>query len=514
MVERAALSLRRTDVQILLAGLLLLALGPLVGCSKQRPPRSGNSAAARPATRQIYLWKIRHPSGRHHAWLAGSIHMNIGARPTIDRALLDAFSRAEGLALEVDLLDPKLSAEGYQLAARLGRYGDGDGLSQHASAETVARVKRELAALELSSAMAERMRPWLLTLTITVARLQRAGYRQDSGLDAYFAAHAVAKKLPVASLETAKTQIEALASGGDDLHIEALEALLGAKDRLIAEMKALGAAYLRGDDRALVRMTIQARGSSPAARKYQQRIFTERNRTMAASLIRLLKTRPRRWFAMVGAAHLVGPDSIIERLRSAGMTLERVAPRALVKAPAVPRPPRLEPPSEGTCRAELPGRASFDSARRAAEQRGQPFRTAAERGGIRYAFFSSPLEISPAQLRTPGTIQALYQAFIQSIADRAGLHVASNASDRVSRAPAQRFSLVGRGSIGQGRVVVVGTRICCVLAVGTPQLLATQRAEVTAVLDTLALVTSSAGQPPGSPASAPSTRPASPDGGR
>ena len=57
-----------------------------------------------------------------------------------------------------------------------------------------------------------------------------------------------------------------------------------------------------------------------------QRLLVDRNRNWLPK-IEALFTRPGRTFVVVGAAHLVGPDGLLQMLKARGYTIEQMYAR-------------------------------------------------------------------------------------------------------------------------------------------------------------------------------------------
>merc|ERR1711884_818491 len=71
-------------------------------------------------------------------------------------------------------------------------------------------------------------------------------------------------------------------------------------------------------------------GSNAMARKldnyFKTNLIQKRNKRMAARVIDLLVNRPDAYFFAFGVGHFIGEDNILEFIRSAGFTVDHVAP--------------------------------------------------------------------------------------------------------------------------------------------------------------------------------------------
>src|SRR5262245_52203558 len=69
--------------------------------------------------RNLYLWRVSHPSRPAGAWLLGSVHVGRSTAPLFDGAIVDAFQRSSRLAVEVDLT----KVSGKEMFAAISEHG-------------------------------------------------------------------------------------------------------------------------------------------------------------------------------------------------------------------------------------------------------------------------------------------------------------------------------------------------------------------------------------------------------
>src|SRR4029079_392855 len=78
-------------------------------------------------------------------------------------------------------------------------------------------------------------------------------------------------------------------------------------------------AWKQGDAATLERITLEDLKSDPLM---YQRLLLDRNRAWLPK-IEALFTRPRPTLVIVGAAHVVGPDGLLQMLKAAGYSIEQ-----------------------------------------------------------------------------------------------------------------------------------------------------------------------------------------------
>ena len=293
----------------------ILALGvalTLVAATALAGEKSG-------AGEKSFLWKVQSKTAT--AFILGSVHL---AKPDIyplSGKIEESFDKSSVLALEADpakAQDPALLQQ--MLAA--ATYAKGSTLKEHLSGETFELAKREIERLGLPLDSFSRTKPWFLAMSIETLEFQRLGYDPANGIDVYFAGKAAGKK-PIAELESFDCQISLL-SGFSDREQE-LFLLYTIKDlaTLEGDIEELMTAWRSGDTKTMGALATRTLTETPELRPIFDKLFYKRNREMTVRIEQFLKGK-KTVFVVVGAAHLIGKDGIIELLRGNGFTVEQM----------------------------------------------------------------------------------------------------------------------------------------------------------------------------------------------
>lgn len=264
------------------------------------------------------VWRVETVRGA--LYLAGSIHVLRDSDYPLPEEFEAVYADAEVLVLETDLSASRQESAQALLASR-GRYPPGEGLRDHLSPEVYDRLAVYCRERELPLGELERLKPWLLVMTLSVAEMEAEGFDFDAGVDAHLSRRAAADAMPIHGLETMEDQIEALAAfdlRGDPLVANFLDESESYPE-LIDEMIQ---AWRAGDVAQLERYVAQdMRKQFP---ELYRAILVERNRRWLAPLEKWAASG-KRVLAVVGAAHLVGGDSVIALLRARGHKVEKFA---------------------------------------------------------------------------------------------------------------------------------------------------------------------------------------------
>jgi len=165
------------------------------------------------------------------------------------------------------------------------------------------------------------MRPWLATLTLTLAPLTKAGLDPARGVDRQLRAMMTKAGKPVRALETAEQQIHFLADMPTAMQLDMLRQTVHEADHASIELQALLDAWQAGDDAGIARLENDLmKRETPAL---YQRLLVQRNAAWAGRIKAMLDT-PGTVFIAVGAAHLAGPDSVQAQLQKLGISSARV----------------------------------------------------------------------------------------------------------------------------------------------------------------------------------------------
>lgn len=286
------------------SALLALAISALGSCTPAASPRE-------PA-----IWRIADADSE--IWLYGTVHVLPLDLAWRGPRLEAAFARAEEFVTETDT-GPAAVREITRLTQELGALPAGDSLSRHLNPTDAARLQRIARGLNLDANVLQRQRPWLTALQLSYAATLRAGHRPEAGVEAVLMPEAQARGLRLSYLETAAQQIEILASLSPADEARFLSQTLIDVEAGTEALTAMDAAWARGDVEELARfLEPQWRDVGPAL---HAALILDRNRVWADEIARRLDGSGRIFIA-VGAAHLVGDDSVIDLLRARGIEIE------------------------------------------------------------------------------------------------------------------------------------------------------------------------------------------------
>lgn len=272
--------------------------------------------AALPAAADPALWVVRDKDST--LYLLGTVHVlkpdTVWRTPAIDKALAEA----DELWIEVDTDDTAA------MAPLVRKYGldPANPLSSKLTPEQKTRLDAAAVSMGATGAAFEPLRPWLAGLQLSIGPLMKAGYDPASGVEAKLKAAAREAGKPIRTLESLEQQIGFFGDLPPAVEMAFLLSALDEMDSGPAMLDALVAAWSAGDVQALNDlMVVEMAADYP---ELYEALLVRRNRDWAGQIQTMLAGDGVSVIA-VGAAHLVGDDSVQALLEKRGLKVERLA---------------------------------------------------------------------------------------------------------------------------------------------------------------------------------------------
>jgi Uncharacterized protein conserved in bacteria len=269
------------------------------------PASTPLQAAVRP-----FLWRV---DGPRPSWLFGTIHSADPAVARLPASVTTALDASRSFHPEVELsveLAPTLALKLFAT--------DTPGLSTRLAPALWRRVQQAGDRLGLPDLLLDRLTPGLAALFFSAPTDTDVAATVDGQLQA----RATARRLATAPLETLDEQLGLFAQLPEAIAITALTEALAEVESGRPNEKKLLRAYASGDERLVVAAIEAEFSASPGARALAEPLLYRRNRVMADRLAPHLAQGGA--FVAIGAAHLLGPKSVVELLRARGVRITRV----------------------------------------------------------------------------------------------------------------------------------------------------------------------------------------------
>ena len=164
-----------------------------------------------------------------------------------------------------------------------------------------------------------RFRPWFLAVTLTTLELQRLGFNPLYGIDMHYYGKARADGKKIGFLESVEFQLDLLGKMNTPDQNAFLNQTL--KDLEVAAQMAsdMMTYWQTGDSENLYKLLFKSFEGYP---QIQDRLLVQRNKDWAIKIAQMLKGS-NQVLVIVGAGHLIGPNSVVELLKQGGYSVKQ-----------------------------------------------------------------------------------------------------------------------------------------------------------------------------------------------
>jgi hypothetical protein len=246
-------------------------------------------------------------------YLAGSFHMLRASDYPLPAEFFTAYQDSRKIVFEVppgEMESPEYM--GSFLSAAI--YNDGTTLKEHITSEAYSRAESFCRERNYPIAQYQFFKPTFFVMTLTVLEMNKIGADPKKGVDYFFKDKAMEDGKATGSLETVDQQISILTSAdanvGSDQILQAIDEL-GQIEVMLGEHLA---AWRKGDEAKMEELYIKELKRYP---KLYQTLIVERNNKWVRNIEGYLNGS-RNTMVVVGAAHLVGDNSVVNLLRKRG----------------------------------------------------------------------------------------------------------------------------------------------------------------------------------------------------
>jgi uncharacterized protein YbaP (TraB family) len=292
---------RRAAAALLAAG----ALASAPGAAAQQP--------------RNLMYRVEGPSGAT-VYMLGSIHVLTADAYPLSASVERAYGEAERVVFEVNL--DSLQARAGEMAPR-GVWQNGGRLRDAIPADLYAQVEQASTRYpdsRIDMSVLDRLEPWMVALLLSQLEWARADLQARHGIDVHFEARAQRDGKGMGALESVDFQLGLMDGFSPGEQEEMLRQALDGLPRTEALMRDMVAAWRAGDAAGLDTLVNGSMGRYPA---FYDRMLTDRNAAWIPQIEQLIRGRDD-VLVIVGAAHLVGDESVVAMLRARGYTVEQV----------------------------------------------------------------------------------------------------------------------------------------------------------------------------------------------
>lgn len=275
------------------------------------------AAPAQPKPRRFLMWKATSPSTT--VYLVGSIHVGDSSMYPLPKEVESAFAAARVLAVEINIKNAD-QAKMIGLVQKYGMYAGDDTLTKHLSKETQAALEDYCTRHNVPRMGMEKLKPWVMAVTIAAMAWQQAGEDPSQGIDMHFLNESKPPQR-IDELETMESQLSIFAEATEEEQQSMLASALKQGDKTKDIIKRTQAAYVAGDPDALQKVMDEQ--DDLGSKSLEKKLLDDRNVAMTGKMEEYLKGKEP-IFVVVGAAHIIGQKGIAKQLRDKGYKVDQV----------------------------------------------------------------------------------------------------------------------------------------------------------------------------------------------
>ena len=263
------------------------------------------------------LWRVKTDNAT--LWIFGSVHLLPEGVDWQGQAALNAFETADKLVLEV--APPRGGAAPLLDAFRdYGYYVGSETLADALSDADYQRVAETGEGLGLPERAIRKLKPWYASLLLAARELAAEGVSADRGVESILSAAAVARGLPISGLESPRVQMHFLSDLRRDTQVALLLQTIDDIETRDETLKDIADAWLSGDEARMEEAFLTPLRAYP---DLYTSLIVKRNLAWTRRIDEYSRGNETVFIA-VGAAHLIGEDSVIALLEQLDMDVSRV----------------------------------------------------------------------------------------------------------------------------------------------------------------------------------------------
>ena len=260
---------------------------------------------------QTSVWVVKSPTAT--VYLAGSCHVLRASDHPLPAEFFSAYADSRKVVLEASLSDmekPEYLGK-LMLAAT---YNDGTTLKQHLSPQAYSKAEAFCKERNYPIEQYQSFRPWMFAMTLTMSEMARIGADANNGVDYFFNEKAQKDQKMLGSLETVDQQIGFLTMMDTIMSNEQIIETIDELTQINTVGPEILNAWKKGDEAKIEALNLNELKNYP---KLYQALIVDRNRKWISNIEGYLSSSENT-MVIVGVAHLVGNNSVVDLLRKRG----------------------------------------------------------------------------------------------------------------------------------------------------------------------------------------------------
>ena len=263
------------------------------------------------------VWKVEGKTNT--VYLIGSIHVLGKSAYPLPASMEDAYTKSPNLVFELNL-DSSATRRAQTFIFSRAVFPNGKTLESVLSPKTFHLTDSIAARLGMPIQKLSMFKPWMVSVTLMMLKLQRLGFDPNYGLDRYFFSKAKKDGKHVLNLETLKEQIGFIDSLPMKLQQDMIFQMANEFETLQTEMDKMITAWKTGNTATLEAITFKSFETVP---DLKQTLLIGRNKHWFTKIVSFLQDS-QNYCVVAGVGHMIGPDGLVRMLQKAGFTVKQL----------------------------------------------------------------------------------------------------------------------------------------------------------------------------------------------
>lgn len=276
------------------------------------------------------LYKVTKEGSDNIIYLFGSIHAADKSDLNFASYVMNAYNSSDYTAFEFDIVKYEKDLQKQIDDAKKLLNEDGSTLKDHVSEEQYNKIVNFLKEHNLYNSLYFSYKMVMIESLISSSTLKDAGLNQESGIDKYFINQSKKDKKEIFEIENSDFQMDLLADFSDELYLFMINDVIDNYDAEVEGLKKLYDAWKNGDYNSIIELAFDEYNydtltdhEKEMIDEYTKTLLDNRNVNMT-NIINDYFTNNKNVFVVVGIAHIIGDDGIVNQLSNMGYNVERV----------------------------------------------------------------------------------------------------------------------------------------------------------------------------------------------
>ena len=263
------------------------------------------------AVAESAVWKVHH--GNQTIYIGGTVHLLRPSDFPLPEEFEQAYNASDRLIFETDIAALNTPAVQSRIIT-LMMAEPGKSLDRLLTPQTLAKLSDAAAKRGLDINQIKQFKAGMVVTTLQITEMMRLGMTLE-GVDSYFSQRAARDHRPTGQLETIDAQIAYLANMGKGNEDEFIRRSLDELDNIETLYQQIIASWKEGNLQQLDALVV--RDMRTVFPEVYRQLLVKRNNDWLPN-IEALFDEPGTEYVLVGAAHLVGEDGLLQQLQKKG----------------------------------------------------------------------------------------------------------------------------------------------------------------------------------------------------